>query len=555
MTGKRATPPVETTAGTLSGRWNVAGTVAAFEGIPYAQPPVGPLRWRPPQRAIPWEGTREALQSGPRAIQGPATESEVFLDAIVEGQGWRPLRTKATKLFLKLAPEAAQSEDCLYLNVRTPAADSDAALPVMVWIHGGDHWYGSAGDVYYESDALAERGVVVVYINYRLGLMGYFMHPELSRESDHGVSGNYGTLDQIAALQWVQENIRAFGGDPDNVTIFGESAGGESVAHMLTSPFARGFFHKAILQSPANTGQMTFLRRPFLNNPAGEVTGVALADALVPEGRDKVAALRRIPVDRLCRALEQERKFRLFYPAIDEYVLPTSPFEAFLAGDQADVPLLLGCNADEGTVMYPLCRAPLRECMGEDLRPGDIAERMRREFADDHQAVLDLYPGVGEGTRSAQAALLGDSLFGAPVHFYARQAAKAGQPVYLYRFVRTPPSPRQTAGAFHAAELAFVHGSRVPLFETTPADAELTRVMGDYWTRFAAAGDPNLAPHPEWPRFSLDHPTLMQLGTGGELGPREVADQPRYEILERRLRRQIEAMEMLRSPERVAVPV
>ncbi|MHB0978902.1 MAG: carboxylesterase/lipase family protein [Thermoleophilia bacterium] len=473
----------------------------------------------------------------------------------MEGQGWGPLRTTAAKLFLKLAPQPAQSEDCLYLNVRTPAPGGDASLPVMVWIHGGDHWYGSAGDVYYESDALAERGAVVVYINYRLGLMGYFMHPELSRESDHGASGNYGTLDQIAALAWVRDNIPAFGGDPGNVTIFGESAGGESVAHMLTSPLARGLFHKAILQSPANTGQMTFLRRPFLNNPAGEETGVAFADALVPGERDRVAALRRIPVSRLYRALEQERTFRRFYPVIDEYVLPTSPFEAFLAGDQAGVPLLLGCNADEGTVMYPLCRAPLRECIADDLQPNDMAERMRREFAGDHQAVLDLYPGLGEGTGSAQATLLGDSLFDAPVHFYARQAAKAGQPVYLYRFVRTPPSPRQTAGAFHAAELAFVHGSRVPLFETTPADAELTRVMGDYWARFAAVGDPNLAPHPEWPLFSLDDPALMQLGTGGELGPREIADRPRYEILERRLRRQIRAMEQLSSPERVAAPV
>ncbi|NJN55649.1 MAG: carboxylesterase family protein [Anaerolineae bacterium] len=167
------------------------------------------------------------------------------------------------KLILKVSPKPKESEDCLYLNVRTPLLDGDGRLPVMVWIHGGDHQDGSSNDIFYESNALAHRGVVVVTINYRLGLMGYFTHPELSQESPHNVSGNYGTLDQIAALQWVQENISAFGGDPDNVTIFGESAGGESVAHMLTSPLARGLFHKAIMQSPGNSGQMFFLKQPF----------------------------------------------------------------------------------------------------------------------------------------------------------------------------------------------------------------------------------------------------------------------------------------------------
>ncbi len=549
MTRNGTAPLAKTACGAARGRWNREGTVAVFKGIPYAQPPLGPLRWRPPQSAYSWQGTFEAGKHGPRAIQNDE-EYAVFTDALVAGQGWNTPRTAAVKLFLGLASAPKQSEDCLYLNVRTPLPGRDAALPVMVWIHGGDHWHGSGSDVLYDSDALARRGVVVVSINYRLGLMGYFMHPELSRESEQSVSGNYGTLDQIAALRWVRDNIRAFGGDPDNVTIFGESAGGESVAHMMTSPLAHGLFHRAIMQSPANMGQMTFLRRPFLNNPAGEENGAAFADNCVGKNRGQLTALRLVPPDLLYERLQHERRFRHFYPCIDGYVLPKSPFESFADGGQARVPLLLGSNADEGTLMYPLCRAPLRECIGEDHRPSQIPDLIREKFGADAPPLFDSYPGLLEGSGSAQAALLGDSLFGAPVHFYASRAAAVGQPVYLYLFTRRPPSPRQTAGAFHAAELAFVHGRTVPLFEATSADAELTRVMGDYWTRFARAGDPNLAPHPEWPRFSPEDQRLMRLGTGEDLGSAEIAARPKYEIFERRLGEQIEAMKALRSAAR-----
>ena len=553
MAGKRAAPLAETATGAVRGQWNDKGMVAVFKGIPFARPPLGPLRWRPPQPALPWEGTLDAAKPSPQAVQ-VGDEFQLFLDAVVEGQGWGGLRTTAAKLFFKLAPAPKQSEDCLYLNVRTPTPGRDAALPVMVWIHGGDHQYGSANDVLYDSDALAQRGVVVVYVGYRLGLMGYFMHPELSRESDQDVSGNYGTLDQIAALTWVQENIRAFGGDPDNVTVFGESAGGESVAHMLTSPLARGLFHRAMLQSPANSGQMLFLREPFLNNPAGEANGKAFADRLVGGGPDQLAALRSMPVDRLCRLLKEEEGFLHFFPVIDGYVLPKSPFEAFLDGDQALVPLLLGSNADEGTAMYPLYCTTLERRWGEDVPPAGETNFTRKEFGDHAPALFDAYPGLSEGRESAEVALLGDSLFGMPVTFYARQAARANQPVYLYRFMRTPPSPRQTAGACHAAELPFVHGRHVPLFETTSADAGLTRVMGDYWTRFARTGDPNVAPHPEWPLYTLANPRLMQLGTGSDLGSVGIVAQPRYEVLERRLLQQIEAMKKLGSTERVVVP-
>lgn len=343
MARKEPTPPVQTQAGKITGLYEederVTKPIAVFKGIPYAQPPVGPLRWKPPRPLVPWDGVRKADAFGPAPIQLQA-DIELFMDALIEGQGWGWFKRNLVKLLLHFAPEPEQSEDCLYLNIRSPALDPDALLPVMVWIHGGDHQDGSAGDIFYDSNALSQRGVVVVSINYRLGLMGFLAHPRLSRESEHAVSGNYGTLDQIAALRWVQENVRAFGGDPDNVTIFGESAGGESVAHMMTSPLAQGLFHKAIMQSPANGGQMRHLRRPFLAYRAGEDVGQTFADHFVPRGEDQLARLRRLPAEELY-SLARKRQFHVFYPLIDGYVLEKSPFEAFLDRGQARVPLLL----------------------------------------------------------------------------------------------------------------------------------------------------------------------------------------------------------------------
>ena len=545
------TPPVQIQSGALTGVFEKDGQIAVFKGIPYAQPPVGDLRWRPPRPAVPWSGTLKAEKAGTIAIQ-QAANFELFMDALVEGQGWGELKTTAVKLLFKVAPKPKQDEDCLTLNIRTPSLGKDAKLPVMVWIHGGDHQDGSANDPFYDSSSLARRGVVVVYINYRLGLMGYFGHPLLSRESEHGVSGNYGTLDQIAALRWVQENIAAFGGDPDNVTLFGQSAGGESVAHMLVSPLARGLFHKAILQSPANVGQMMFLRRPFLNNPALEAIGQEFADRFAPAGDDQIAALRQMAPKRFYDLIRQTRHFQHFYPAIDGYVLEKSPFAAFQNGDQARTPILLGSNADEGTLIYPLVTSPFRKYTHQNIPPEQIAGLVYQEFGDDAQALLDHYPGLAQGAETAQVALLGDVIFGTAVHFYALKAAEAGQPVYFYHFTRTPPSPKQTAGAYHARELTFVHDTTLPLFDVTAEDKALTQVMGDYWTNFAKSGDPNGGSHPQWPRFDAAGQRQMRLGTGSNLGATEVDRRPQYEIMQRRLLRQIQEMKALRTAGREA---
>ena len=545
MAESQSTPAVEIQGGKVSGVYEDDGRIAVFKGIPYARPPIGDLRWRPPEPVQSWNGVREAVKHGPMAWQA-ASGIHDFFNGLIDGQGWGVLRSTAIKLIFRLMPHGKQDEDCLYLNIRTPVLDPEAKLPVMVWIHGGDHQDGSGHDPYYTANALPGRGVVLVTINYRLGLMGYFTHPDLSRESEHGVSGNYGTLDQIAALAWVRDNIAGFGGDPDNVTIFGESAGGESVAHMLTSPLARGLFSKAILESAANSGQMGFLTKPFAKHLAAEEKGWLFALKFVSPGSDKIGALRRIPAKILQQTVTREKNEAFFYPVIDGWVLEKSPFEAFLNGDQARVPMLLGSNSHEGTLIYPMFQSPVAE-MPPMPEPSGIPAYLKEAFGDDADEMMKLYPGLSEGRSDAGIALTGDCMFGHKARFYAVQAARADQPVYFYHFNRVPPSPRQTAGAFHAAEIPFVHGSKVPILPLTEEDNALVKIMGDYWTGFAKTGDPNGGDNPDWPRFSPDEQEWMLLGP--QVGPKPIDRKDKYDILDRRLIRLIEEMKTLRSEE------
>jgi para-nitrobenzyl esterase len=549
-----ANPVVKTQSGEISGTYNERGDIAIFKGIPYAQPPVGALRWKPPRPVSPWTGILKAEKGGPWAIQvKPEGILQEFYAVYFGGQGWDQQRTAAVMQALSQAPVPEESEDCLYLNVRTPSLEGKDKLPVLVWIHGGDHHFGSGNDPSTDSEALSRRDVVTVTINYRLGLMGYFAHPELSRESEQGVSGNYGTLDQIAALRWVQENISAFGGDPDNVTIFGESAGGESVAHMMTSPLAQGLFHKAIMESPSDLYLMMFLRQPFLNNPAGEELSQRFADRFAPAREGQLAALRQIPANRLYELLNKEEEFRHFYPVIDGYVLEKSPYEVFLDGDQAQVPLLIGSNADEASLWFPLWHTPV---IGhKDVAADEVAGLIREVYGNYADALMDLYPGLRQGRDSAQTDFWGDNLWGLAVDHYATYAAQAGQPVYRYLFTRTPPSPTQTLGAYHSAEIAFVHDTFLPIFDYTEEDVALAQAMGDYWVQFAKSGDPNLPSRPEWPTFTAESQRQMRLGIGPELGPTEVDRRAKFELLRQHLLGLIEEMKRLRKSEMMeAVP-
>ncbi|UCG24902.1 MAG: carboxylesterase family protein [Chloroflexota bacterium] len=549
-----ANPVVTTQLGEISGSYNKEGDIAIFKGIPYAQPPVGPLRWKPPQPAAPWSGTLKAEKAGPVPVQVrvDSTETEEFVDAFLGGQGWGRLKTGAMKLMVRLAPKPKESEDCLTLNIRTPSLDREAKLPVMVWIHGSGYMVGSGEDMPADSNALARRGMVTVTINNRLGVMGYFAHPELSRESEYGVSGNYGTLDQIAALRWVQENISVFGGNPDNVTIFGESSGGESVAHMMTSPLARGLCHKAIMQSVSSPFPMQFLRQPFLTNAAGEELGQRFADNFAPPGEGQVKALRQLSHERLYQLIRDEWTFRTFNPVVDGYVLEKHPFEAFLDGDQARVPLLSGSNADEGTNLLPIMLTPVAGYRYVEAH--QVADIVQERFGDLAETLFDLYPGLRQGEESAQVEFLGDNFVRADDHFYATHAAGTGQPVYRYLFTRTPPSPRQTAGAYHGAELPFVHGKKMPLFDFTEEDKALAGAMGDYWVQFARSGDPNLAPHPEWPAYTADDQRQMRLDHGADLGAIEIDRQAKLNLFRQHQEKLVTEMKQLRQGETEAVP-
>jgi para-nitrobenzyl esterase len=532
-------PEVDVAGGRLRGSWKNKGAVAVFRNVPFAAPPVGERRWKPPAPVEPWTGVRNATKDGATAVQR-ATMFEVFLNSLVQGQGWNPARTAALSTLINKAPKPKASEDCLHLTVRTPQPSSGGKLPVMVWIHGGDHQDGSGIEPFYSSNALPMHGVVTVLINYRLGLMGYFAHPELAVESEHGVSGNYGTLDQIAALEWVRDNIDAFGGDPDNVTIFGESAGGESVMHLMTSPLARGLFHRAIAQSPANSGQMIHLRRPFLDYDSAEENSVAFASALGIRGTDQLARLRDVSADDLYSLVRSAPRLADHFPAIDGHVLPTSPLTAFAQGTQAQVPFTIGSNADEGSVLYPVFSAPMIEYRHLPAEPDRLPAEMVQAFGDDMAQLSALYPGLEQRDVGAETDFMGDHMFGGRAYWYATHHAKAGHPTWLYHFSRTPPSPTQTAGAYHAAEIPFVHGSNVPILPLTADDKLLAAQMQAHWTSFAATGDPNGAARHEWPQFDPADPIWMNFNH--EIRAEKVARLAKYELLNARTARLVDAM-------------
>ena len=537
-------PIVEIKSGKIQGKW-VKKEIAIFKGIPFAEPPVGDLRWKPPQPVKKWDGLKKATRFECNSWQQELT-IDTFFEALVDGQGWNWFRRFWVKSLVKWLPRPKQSEDCLYLNVKTPSLDPTAKLPVMVWIHGGDHQDGAAADPYYDGIAIPQQDLVFISINYRLGLMGYFAHPELSKESKNGVSGNYGTLDQIAALNWVKENSTSFGGNPDNVTIFGESAGGESVAHMLNSPLAKGLFHKAILQSPANSGQMMHLSQPFLHFDSAENRGLQFVEKVGIKGINQVKQLRDISAEKLMGVLRKQDRLNGFYPVIDGYVLPKSNFERFFEGEQTKVPILLGVNADEGTLIHPIFPVPFIEYRYETLPAENLPRMFYEEFADDAQDLIGLYPGIERRDTKAEIDLLGDSMFGSKALFYAEYAAKSGQPVYFYFFKRVPPSSGQTAGAFHAAELPFVHGVQLPILPLNDEDKKLSKIMIDYWTHFAETGDPNCSNHSEWLKFDPSDPQYMSLDRYST-AMEPVGRLAKYQLLNKRTLRHIQEMKELRN--------
>jgi para-nitrobenzyl esterase len=409
--------------GSISGV--TANGVRSYKGIPFAAPPVGDLRWKAPRPVIAWQGVRKGDEYGPDCPQAPYPAGSMYY-----------------------SPPRKQSEDCLYLNVWT-AAKAGEKRPVMVWIHGGALTRGSGATRAYDGTALAKKGVVLVTINYRLGPLGYLAHPELTAESPQRSSGNYGALDQIAALKWVQKNIGAFGGDPGRVTVFGESAGSWSVNTLVASPLAKGLFHRAIGESGGVFGPGTSLKEGREGRPSAEKIGAAFAKAA---GADSIKALRALPAEKIIEVFNNDpegRKFRS-QPNVDGWLLPDEIRTVFAQGKQNDVPVIVGSNANEMTTLT--APAILPKAMEE------YRKRIESQYAEMVKEFDAAYPVKTEA--DIPAAVLGsmrDVTFTLPMRTWARQTATGRSKAWLYFFSHVPPNPNSKyLGAYHASEIVYV---------------------------------------------------------------------------------------------------
>ena len=464
--------------GVLEGR--AENGLRVFKGIPFAASPAGENRWRPPQAAAAWEGARDASQFAAACVQPPLPESSIYYD-----------------------PHQAVSEDCLNLNVWAPQTADNA--PVIVWIHGGSLRIGAGSQPLYDGSAYARRGIVFVSINYRLGALGWFSHPELSAESDVGSSGNYGLLDQIEALRWVEDNIAEFGGDPANVTIMGESAGALSVTYLMASPLARGLFDKAIAQS-TNLRTMPMLSQEAYGMLGAEQTGVNVARALNAPDLD---ALRTMDAQQLVNraALSGHRP----QGVIDGWSLQEQLIDTFDQRRQAMVPLLTGFMEGEMRAgLVPVPQLP--------AGPAEYIDEIERRYGDLAPEFLRLYPAAD--MRESMMATLRDAVFGWSSEYMTDRHSAAGQSAYLYYFDHCYPAARDAGVcAFHAGELPYTFGManpnapvsrHWPLPDSTQ-DTALADAMLDYWVSFARDGHPQSAGQPVWRPYGQDQ-SFMRFG-------------------------------------------
>jgi len=465
---------VKTNAGDVEGTASADGKVQIFKGIPYAAPPVGPLRWKEPQPLVHWDGVKKTTDFGARCMQG-----NVFGDMAFRDSG--------------------PSEDCLYLNVWTAKAAAGAKLPVMVWIYGGGFQAGATSEGRQDGEYLAHKGVVVVSMNYRLGIFGFFSHPGLTAESAHHASGNYGLLDQAAALQWVHDNIAAFGGDPANVTIFGESAGSFSVCAQMASPISKNLIAKAIGESGAFFGRGGLGPKPLAESEkAGEEFG--------QENNATLQQLRAMPAQELLEAAMKKGNGFRFGPNVDGYFFPENPAEIYAKSQQAHIPLLAGWNHDEGNYHMIFESDPATK--------ENYAKKINDRYKDKSADLLKVFPGDSDEQAKTSANQLATANFiGYGTWKWLQMQIKLGDvPVYRYEFDEAPPIP--PAGpmaadgpkAYHSAEIEYVFGDLdskkvdgKPV-AWTAEDRKLSEQMSSYWTNFAKKGDPNGAGLPKWPR-------------------------------------------------------
>jgi para-nitrobenzyl esterase len=474
--------------GILSGVSGNDSSIRVFKGVPYAAPPVGDLRWRPPAPPKPWKGVRSADTFSPAC---PQNLERVHLP-------W-------TEEFMH---QGEAGEDCLYLNIWTGAKPEDEKRPVMVYIYGGGFSSGSNAVAVYDGEALAKKGVVAVGINYRVGPLGFLAHPELTKESDHRASGNYGLLDQASALWWIRNNIAAFGGDPDRVTIFGQSAGAMSVALLMQSPLAEGLFTRAIIQSGPGLFPSDFLNGGSLET--AEQAGLQFANS---KGAASLADLRAMPPGALLDGSSEIR----FGPIQDNWFLPAN----YQSTDQA--PVMNGFTADDmgaGGSFEPPAEATIQVYQKEALQ----------RYGDRANAFLSLYPASSDAMVPTLRKESGRDRARVSLYLWASEHATASKQVYTYYFDRAIPWPEHPEfGAFHSGELPYVFNNLHLLNRPWEAiDHTIADMMSSYWTNYARTGDPNGAELRAWPPFNATEATTMQLGA--RMGPVPVAAPEKFEF-------------------------
>lgn len=491
----QAPPPVQVEGGLVQGA--MEDGLAVYRGVPFAAPPVGDLRWRAPQPVEKWDGVKETVQFAPACIQG-----------IMMGPG---------------GSGPAPSEDCLYLNIWSPAKSPHDRVPVFVWIYGGGFAGGATSIPTFSGEKLARKGVVLVSIAYRVGQMGFFVHPELSSETENRVSGNYGLLDMISGLQWIQRNIAAFGGDPQRVTIFGESAGGIAVSMLCASPLAKGLFHGAISQSGGSFG-------PPRPDPLPGENMRRLADAerageetLKAAGVASIAEARKLPPDKLSGGSGRGRGGPAarggggppglsYWPIVDGWVIPDDQYKLYEAKRYNDVPILVGYNSDEGQSFSP------------PATPEDHISNVKSRFGPFADALIAAYPpGTGTVAKTARD-LMRDAAFGWQTWIWARLQSKTGKSnVFFYYFDQHPDypadSPQAGQGSPHGQEVAYVFQHLNPNQQSAKSDEVISEAMAAYWTNFARFGDPNDPSLPMWPAFSDTNPVLMYFARTPHTGP------------------------------------
>jgi para-nitrobenzyl esterase len=500
MQAQGAAPQVKIDTGTLQGAWVTrAPHLARFLGIPYAAQPVGNLRWKAPQPPPAWSGIREATKYGPAC---PQTASPWLPEML----GIRKMET---------------NEGCLYLNVWTPNLGGAATLPVMVWVHGGGNVEGAANWPPLGA-TLSQEGVVVVSLNYRLGVFGFFAYSTLAAESPHHVSGNYGQLDQVEALRWVKRNISRFGGDANNVTVFGASSGALDICNLMASPVAAGLFQRAIMQSGVCVDSVYPVMRQ------AEADGQLLAKDLgVQPGPGSLAALRALPAEKLLLTAARDDRVDL-EPVVDGWFFPQQPATAFANGKQAKIPVIVGSNNDEVSIFA----SPI--VGGRSNRPKTVEEYrhwLRREFGSLADEVFVQYPAHSDkDVPDVFRAMDTDFDFGFGARLLATEMAQIDQPAYLYHFTYIGAGEFAPLGAFHSEESMFLSKKYWTTWVPRPYDKTLSDAIIGYWVQFAKTGDPNASALPKWPSYRANTDLCQELGR--RIGPERVPHTERFKVFQ-----------------------